>query len=412
MSDSVYFATNFFAIPMPVGWQFCDETVSPPVYRNGTKSEYYQTVIAPANSGFCGFPFPVYFGKQWAGDVISADWNRLTETIKMYGPQVLSGFCKYYNAETRTYYAPRFIRKVPQPTVPLPTADELAGCRAVLSPLQRPVIGPGTNYVGPMTLNEAFDCYWRIREWKVEVSATLSGSVRYTNYGSFGTATASTSVIADSTTLPTFLDTDAQERNLRYLNSGFFLKTGMLLVAGSGSGPGGSVGCHGGTDASLSWGLNVVCDIDSPADYYVSLIFTASATIGGSISGMGDSGHFSITTALTTLKPNVLTGLNSTKVTDLGGGYYTTMPETADYEDGPALTLTLPGGREIDIPTWMITTDSGDMSGLMNHSANPFTLAVSIDSVDLSPNSYWTYKNSDGNPVWDTDTGEKTAPVS
>lgn len=32
-------------------------------------------------------------------------------------------------------------------------------------------------------------------------------------------------------------------------------------------------------------------------------------------------------------------------------------------------------------------------------------------SIDIKPHKYWPYKNNDGNPVWDEDTGEKINPI-
>ena len=60
MADNVWFATSNYDIPMPQGWQFWDSTLEPPAYKNGTKEEYFEQVTLKRNSGFNGFPFPIF----------------------------------------------------------------------------------------------------------------------------------------------------------------------------------------------------------------------------------------------------------------------------------------------------------------------------------------------------------------
>jgi len=254
-----------------------------------------------------------------------------------------------------------------------------------------PVVGDGTSYVGPFTLQEVFEIYWRIKTFKITGFPSASAS------STVDTFTASASIAGGTYTEATSIlnnETDLLKGLVGY---------GTCSQVGNDQEPPPSDYYYGAfANAGASFTLSnsfpaLIRHIQGSDDYYVSM----DAQINSSAWGAPGGDSYGVRNAYISVslsKPNP----------DLGGGSIVPcdLPAT-EYHPSVTMSLatalfsiTLTGGRVVtqnmygfhavdDVHTHMTFTNS--LSG---------TLAVEIDK-------YWPYANSAGAAIWDTATGEK-----
>jgi hypothetical protein len=119
MGDSVHFATTNYDVPKPADWRYLDPVSH--VYRLGTKEEYFTQVITLYNSGFNGFPYHIETLDVWDGS------TRYSEASGGYA-------------------------------VPSKSSSEHIR-----------VCGPGTDYPIALTLEEAIEYVWRVKYLKLNI---------------------------------------------------------------------------------------------------------------------------------------------------------------------------------------------------------------------------------------------------
>ena len=272
-------------------------------------------------SGFSGFPFPVYFAKKWQGE-----WARSEESWYT-GPMILDG---WYEGFLEPWG--EFTPSDPQPEVTLPSAEALKGCVARLhpNPLTRPFIGDQTGTIGPMTLEEAVACWWRVKIWELEIEGSATGSIEAGGWDPETEAeyprieaSADTAVNGDCTVPPNATVFDFRGVNVKGA------KTGRAIQPDGAEYPVAEITCNLSGSGTVG---QVYCDIDSPKDYY--LAFSVGVTAGS------------------WARDQWMDGVSK--------GSYIYFPawtpsDTWDYEEGVAtpssktLTVTLPSGRTLTV---------------------------------------------------------------
>jgi len=142
MGEKIAFATASYDLPKPVG-------------SNMTDAEYLNKIVLPQNSCFSGFPHPVsYNGEVWDGTF--EDLGGAIDTFEDIG-----GLSNSWQTEAGGYI-PNYKPKKNNP-------DSI-------------LVGPGTNFVGPFTIQEAVAIFWRTKKWSIAANGQASESFFLTEY--------------------------------------------------------------------------------------------------------------------------------------------------------------------------------------------------------------------------------------
>lgn len=341
---------------MPAGWKYPYDVDNSPK-RDGTKEEYAYWETTLNNSGFDGYPFAV-IERDIHGDPLEL-WDQTTWLLNQYG--------------TRQYQSK--------------SASEM-----IL------VAGPGTGWPVGFT-KEELAVLVRLRKFYV------SGSAGYTIYSSAeggGTEEHSTDFqfsaesgqyincnyeepdpwnnpdVFELVTSTTDAESSKQERGILTTNGqkGFFCS------------------CTTGSDEMLSLSYN---GISAQGDDHVFPMWDASVGILGGIAlKVGDLIYPSMVIRVSTHR--MLWGVQGFISSAIGGGVW-----DAGVFSSKSATLSMNGIQTKNIPLYedlhyIIGSDQGTPTGYV--------------SVNISADSFFPYKNSEGQPVFDTTSGGQINPIS
>jgi len=316
-----------------------------------------------------------------------------------------------------------------------------------------PVFGVGSNYMGPFSLQQLSALILRIKKFDVVVTGEASAAVIFgpvwgwVGGGNAPTGTRNCGVSFSPPDPPLTTSPSAATRELKICTSSFSSAFGGLLTSNpTGSfhefmftqtvpgpeipqfdGDGNFIGFTYGPDlhqdiyidgsasgsmgGAVSLGLSEVIGVMSPgnteivaANYYVkilsasfgaSLNWSAEATSGwGSIGGgwsASSSGAWNYDCAAAIVGRNAL--------------WPHGWEQVSDY----VITLELNGASwEVRVPVYVGSNQFTEIAGILSVDIGAFDPGT----MRIIPTTFWPYKNSLGNPVWDADTGENIAPVS
>jgi hypothetical protein len=241
-----------------------------------------------------------------------------------------------------------------------------------------------------MTLSEAVACWWRVKIWEFEIDGSATGSIEAGGWDPETEAeyprieaSADTAVNGDCTVPP-----DATVFDFRGV-SVKGAKTGRAIQPDGAEYPVAEITCNLSGSGTVG---QVYCDIDSPKDYY--LAFSVGVTAGS------------------WARDQWMDGVSK--------GSYVYFPAwtpsyTWDYEEGLAtpssknLTVTIPSGRTLTVAC-QFYDDITLVSSVWD--TRTTAASTSITSISLGPKEYWPYKNSDGDPIFDTTTGAQENPIT
>jgi hypothetical protein len=366
--------------------------LNPPLMTPGTQEDWTNHIISQ-NSLFSGFIKYSSRGEVWNGNVIQ---TQMTSESIIFSPQ---------NIYTYNYPLLKPASQYP---------DSI-------------LVGPGTNYVGPFSIEEAAEIVWRVKKWKVNFNPT-SRNVRL-EYDYDG----SRWVEAESVQPPTapaeysqigINDYPYATRQYTSEKQFFMEKKGYVVRTSINQYPE-----YQQNDLSLQVFHDVVSLIDDPSKYYIKMDF--SVNVGSAVDvPVPHHGDARVSKGLgfrlerplgfTIVKESIcqehLTDGRYSRnfepwsdgLVDLGWfkwGEYA-RPGSACYSQQEASTttsqmqFTLPNGRSIQIPLYGKIWTSRWVEGF-----DQFLTTPTIGSLSIEPLEYWPYDDGNGNPIWDTQTG-------
>jgi hypothetical protein len=366
--------------------------LNPPLMTPGTQEDWTNHIISQ-NSLFSGFIKYSSRGEVWNGNVIQT--------------QMTSEYFRSWSGNIYTYNYPLL-----KPASQYP--DSI-------------LVGPGTNYVGPFSIEEAAEIVWRVKKWKVNFNPT-SQYVRLEWDGEMG------EWVEAESFQPSLAPVEYRQRGIgdnpywgtnQYTSEKqFFMEKKGYVVQTSFSG---SVYEYP-NRLSLQVFHDVVSLIDDPSKYYIKMDLQVSvqSTVNsqdGSASkglgfGLGRPLGFTIVEESSCPDNPTYSRYFAPWSDGLDLGWYKW--NSADYSGNSCDTMyggltttsqmqfTLPNGRSIQIPLY------GSISTYRYHPFSPDRIRVQYDqflttptigSLSIEPLEYWPYDDGNGNPIWDTQTG-------
>ena len=324
------------------------------------------------------------------------------------------------------------------------------------------LVGNGTDMVGPFTFREAITIFWRVKSWRVtSFSASSSCSMTqawYTGSPGLVEKTISSSTGGAATHSPHVssiyyqpsLPTSEREIILNRIVLGDYshnTSTGVGFaewIYDRGD-PGyepysvGNMSCGSGASATFGFGTSPIVAVKKDKiriedfDYYFKFevgVFGGSSTwFGNYDGGRGDGYGQTASSSLGLVKP---AGRSYLWYPYMNGGsgnpdygkwldysnsisdsptYYYEYGDSGTLSISPisgTMTMTVPESKRIlTVPLYGFTTLE-DIA--KSHSLGAVSNATtSASSLSVAPFEYWPYANSENKPVWDKDTGLRTA---
>jgi hypothetical protein len=242
--------------------------------------------------------------------------------------------------------------------------------------LVTPVVGDGTGYLGPFTLEQAAEIYWFVRRYEVEVTGGAVG-VSYTDPDE---ETTTTKTITEEEGIPVVYDDPVPNDWLNFPCS----RKGLYSIWGL------EKALEGGSRITKSYSINTYTNaqmfrsFSAPNEYYVG--FTVSVGIGAYFEFpefYQESAGYSL------LKPS------SYEFSQLQAFYNGISPEFFTEATVPA-SLYFQSGGKFDFTMYgiKITAPLDDFGYVVK-------VAAPITRVDIRPTKYFTYGG-----IYDEDTGE------
>ena len=361
--------------------------LNPPLMTPGTQEDWTNHIISQ-NSLFSGFIKYSSRGEVWNGNVIQ---TQMTSESIIFSPQ---------NIYTYNYPLLKPASQYP---------DSI-------------LVGPGTNYVGPFSIEEAAEIVWRVKKWKVNFNPT-SQYVRLELEGPPWEW-----VEAESSQPPAgpaeYYQMGINDNPRQYTSEKqFFMeKKGYVVQTSIGEPP------EYTSNLSLQVFHDVVSLIDDPSKYYIKMNFSVNVgsrveygLYGNPRTGKGLSFGLERPLGFTIVKESICQehppeGRYSRNFApwsdglDLGWFKWESYDQynnrSACYSRQEASTttsqmqFTLPNGRSIQIPLY------GSTSTFRSEEEYDQSLTTpTIGSLSIEPLEYWPYDDGNGNPIWDTQTG-------
>jgi hypothetical protein len=420
MGEKIAFATASYDLPKPVG-------------SNMTDAEYLNEIVLPQNSCFSGFPHPVpYNGEVWDGtfeDLGGANDPGDDFVLDPGG------------------YIPNYQPKKNNP-------DSI-------------LVGPGTNFVGPFTIQEAVAIFWRTKKWSIAANGQASESFFPTVYRDdsgppnftprewspfpdpCNGITSSASVGSLNAGETTFYNPGS---NTAQKESEIISKEKIVSHNGK-SAVGDTSDCFGfyGYAAHANFGVrfstpsyqlftnlggsrvygpffNMVM-VQGTQDYYIKFDFSVVAYTSNDWPGPAYRywiGYGNKRVSLSLEKPAGFVSTNYTRAPWSYSREWKDFPQSGDnfvYPDSleqalhtasssgvqAILNFTVPSSNRIlQVPIYGYSnswTYGGNYTS-GNLVIYTSTSTASIESVDIGPLEYWEYDDGNGNPIYDKDTGE------
>jgi hypothetical protein len=353
--------------------------LNPPLMTPGTQEDWTNHIISQ-NSLFSGFIKYSSRGEVWNGNVIQT--------------QMTSEYFRSWSGNIYTYNYPLL-----KPASQYP--DSI-------------LVGPGTNYVGPFSIEEAAEIVWRVKKWKVNFNPT-SRYVRL-EYDYDGSRWVEAESFQPSLAPVEYRQRGIGDNAQQYTSEKqFFMEKKGYVVE-----------TRYPNNLSLQVFHDVVSLIDDPSKYYIKMDFSVSVPSSvesndgqlGKRLGFGLERPLGFTIVEESSCPDNPTysryfapwsdGL------DLGwhkwnGGYYDIpcYDQFAGSTTTSQMQFTLPNGRSIQIPLYgSISTSLATFSVYaIGSEYDQFLTTPTIGSLSIEPLEYWPYDDGNGNPIWDTQTG-------
>ncbi|MEI6377766.1 MAG: hypothetical protein WCO97_11280, partial [bacterium] len=237
-----------------------------------------------------------------------------------------------------------------------------------------------------MTHTEAVAMYWRVQVWDLTVSGSGASAIGHLHTVDDGSYDFSVTDLNDDSTYCT-VPNDVRERDLTLSGFRGFNHKGKLY--GVQTLPGDPypdypfvANAHvtvGGPTVGV--GMKVICDIDSPLDYYVSFgDITASSGASYWDQYSGASASLSTCIFLVAQPPYSLY-----EHYDWSEFYYPTTTMKSGPDGSIPLNITLPGGRNISSNCELYQ----NLSSVYYGDSTSQLSAGSITSLTLAPSKYW-----------------------
>jgi hypothetical protein len=398
---------NYLVYPDAALPVFTPTTTGGIIVREGSDEEWKDYVLLQ-NGLFSGFPRYSPRGEIWDGTSLE-DWD-LTATTNDYGEPTTFPNFKYNLVET----------------------DSIA-------------VGPGTDYVGPFSIEEATEIYWRVKKWTVWKDGFTGSYKALITDGDYGTRlqTIDQSSGQMSTQNPAITNSEVTAHLVGMINS-------SCQKSHSHIGDSLPVGVPVGAGISLSFNvkksLPVVSLKSDPTKYYIPMEISLSGInhiitlfvypqdgdgpeyenwTGADYAVGGESScafglRKPLALIISDLSDNTSPPSHS-YIESPGAGveFFTSPPiePTAWYyrkhiTEFMQISLKLPNGRVLQIPLYGYQSKgfSGEyqLTGGPYHFQNAISTIgfPSFGAVTIEPLEYWPYDDGNGNPIWDKDTGE------
>ena len=359
--------------------------LNPPYMTQGTQQDWINHIISQ-NSLFSGFTKYSSRGEVWNGNAAQTQMTQTRFAV------LWDGSDEYILSHPLLKHASQYPDSIP--------------------------VGPGTNYVGPFSVEEAAEIVWKVKKWKANFNPTCR---IVTNLGSSDWTEAESDQPTVDVTLYTLVDENGQTLYQNSSEKQFFLEKKGFVHTQMGHG----TPYLDNPTFTFSVYHDVVSLIDDPSKYYIKMDLQVSVISRA----LDPNGQANKGLSLGLEKPlgfiiqrdNICPDVESFSANfalwsdglDIGksylpfneGGCFTAIEGVTTTNQ---MQFTLPNGRSIQIPlygslvtdrylTWVPTWDHGE------HDQNLVT--PTLGSLSIEPLEYWPYDDGNGNPIWDTQTG-------
>jgi hypothetical protein len=354
--------------------------LNPPFMTPGTQEDWTNHIISQ-NSLFSGFTKYSSRGEVWNGNVIQT--------------QMTSEYFKSHFGNIYTYNYP-LLKHASQYPDSIP-------------------VGPGTNYVGPFSIEEAAEIVWRVKKWKVNFNPTSRYVWLELGEGGWVEAESFQPPLAPVEYYQRGIGDNPYWGTQQYTSEKqFFMEKKGYEVQTSYPG-----------NLSLQVFHDVVSLIDDPSKYYIKMNFSVNvqSTVengdgsAGKVLGFGLERPlgFTIVNEFSCQGSDYAYSRNFAPWSDgLDLGWYKwnagrwNGPCHSMYEGSTTtsqMQFTLPNGRSIQIPLYGSISTYRSNIYTTGIEYDPFFTTPTIGSLSIEPLEYWPYDDGNGNPIWDKDTG-------